>query len=77
MVLVSPKQESTHLSFKLTFQVTNNIKKYEALILGLNATKDMGIRDIRVFGDADLIIRQVNKKLQTRHPRLKAYKDEV
>ena len=56
MVLVSPKQESTHLSFKLTFQVTNNIVEYEALILGLNAAKDKGIRDIKVFGDADLII---------------------
>ena len=32
VVLISPKQESTHLSFKLTFQVTNNIVEYEALI---------------------------------------------
>jgi len=77
VVLVSPKQETTHLSFKLTFQVTNNIAEYEALILGLNTTKDMGIRDIKVFGDVDLIIQQVNKMFQTRHPRLKAYRDEV
>ena len=77
VVLVSAKQQSTHLSFKLTFQVTNNISEYEALILGLNATKDMGIRDIKVFGDADLIIQPVNKTFQARHPRLKAYRDEV
>eukprot|EP00253_Pinus_taeda_P008768 PITA_08768 len=62
VVLVSPKQESTHLSFKLTFQVTNNIAEYEVLLLGLNATKDMGIRDIKVFGDANLIIQQVAQK---------------
>jgi len=77
VVLVSPKQESTHMSFKLTFQVTNNIAEYEAVILGLNVAKDIGIRDIKVFGYADLIIQQVNKTFQERHPRLKAYKDEV
>ena len=77
VVLLSPKQESTHISFKLTFQVTNNITKYEVLILGLNVANDMGIRDTEVFGEVDLIIQQVNKTFQARHPRLKAYRDEV
>lgn len=77
VVLISPKQESTHLSFKLDFQFTNNIAEYEALLLGLTATKDKGIRNIKVFGDADLIIQQVNKTFQAKHPRLKAHRDEV
>jgi len=77
VLLISPEQESTHLSFKLAFQVTNNIAEYEVLILGLNAVKDRGIRNIKVFGDADLIIQQVNKTFQAKHPRLKAYRDEV
>ena len=77
VVLVSPEQESTHMSFKLSFQVTNNIAEYEALLLGLNAVKDRGIRNIKVFGDVDLIIQQVNKTFQAKHPRLKAYRDEV
>jgi len=71
------KQESTHLSFKLAFHVTNDITEYEALILGLNAAKDKGIRNIKVFGDVNLIIQQVNKTFQARHPRLKAYRDKV
>lgn len=61
VVLISPKQERTHLSFKLTFQVTNNIAEYEALILGLSTAKDRWIINIKVFGDVDLIIQQVNK----------------
>jgi len=56
VVLVSPTQECIHLSFKLTFQVTNNIAEYEALILGLNVAKEMGIKGIKVFGDVELII---------------------
>jgi len=77
VVLISPKQESTQLSFKLAFQVTNNLAEYEALILGLNAAKDRGIQNLKVFGDANLIIQQVNKTFQAKHPRLKAYRDEV
>ena len=38
--------------------------------------KEMGIKGLKVFGDADLIIQQVNKTFQDKHPRLKAYKDE-
>jgi len=45
--------------------------------LGLNAAKDRGIRNIKVFGHANLIIQQVNKIFQAKHLRLKAYRDEV
>jgi len=40
VVLVSLEKESIQLSFKLVFQVKNNIAEYEALLLGLNAAKD-------------------------------------
>lgn len=56
VVLVSPTHEYIHLSFKLTFQATNNITEYEALILGLSKAKKMGIKCMRVFGDTYLII---------------------
>ena len=45
--------------------------------MGLNAAKDRGIRNIKVFGDADLIVHQVNQTFQAKRPRLKAYRDEV
>jgi hypothetical protein len=37
----------------------------------------MKIRRLQVFGDADLIIQQVNKSFQAKHVRLKSYRDEV
>jgi ribonuclease HI len=55
VVLVSLVQEIISLSFKLEFETTNNVAEYEALILGLRDTKDMGIEEISVFGDAELI----------------------
>jgi ribonuclease HI len=68
---------TTHLSFKLDFKATNNIAEYEALLLGLNAAKEMKIKRLQAYGDADLIIQQVNKSFQAKHVRLKAYRDEV
>jgi ribonuclease HI len=77
VVLISPSKKTSHLSFKLDFKVTNNIAEYEALLLGLNAAKERKIKKLQVFGDANLIILQLNKSFQAKHVRLKAYRDEV
>jgi ribonuclease HI len=77
VVFKSPSQETISLSYKLEFEVTNNVAKYEALVLGLRAAKEMGIREMVVFGDAELIIQQVKNVYLTKHPRLKNYKNEV
>jgi ribonuclease HI len=59
VVFISPSQETISLSYKLEFEVTNNVAEYEALVLGLRAAKEMGIREMVVFGDAELIVQQV------------------
>ena len=51
--------------------------EYEALVLGLRAAKEMGIEEVAVFGDADLIIQQVINTYRAKHPRLRSYKNEV
>jgi ribonuclease HI len=33
--------------------------EYEAIFLGLRATKDMKIEELAVFGDAELIVHEV------------------
>ena len=66
VVLISPSKENIHLSYKLDFKTTNNIAKYESFLLGFKATKEMGIMFMRIFGDVDLIIQQVNNTFQTK-----------
>ena len=56
IVLIYPSKETIHLSNKLYFKTTNNIAEYEALLLGVKDSKEMGIMCIKIFGDADLII---------------------
>jgi ribonuclease HI len=77
VVLVSPYQETMSLSFKLEFEATNNVEEYKALVLGLRAAKDMGIEEIAVFGDAELISQQVRNAYQAKHHRFRSYRNEV
>ena len=66
--IISPIRDFKDLSYKLTFECTNNVAEYEALLLGLHALKDFGAQKIRVLGDSELVINQVNESYQTRHP---------
>ena len=45
-------------------------------MLGVKTTKEMGIMCMKIFGDADLIIQQVNNNFQAKNVILKAYRDE-
>jgi ribonuclease HI len=59
IVFISPTKEVIPMSYKLEFDTNNNISEYEALLLGLKATKDMGIDKISIFGDSELIIHEI------------------
>jgi hypothetical protein len=53
---VSPAQETISLSYKLEPEATNNVAEYEALVLGLKAAKEMGIHEVAVFEDEELVV---------------------
>ena len=36
----------------------------------------MGAKRIEVFGDSELLVNQVNDSYQTKHPRMRAYRNE-
>jgi ribonuclease HI len=53
------------------------VAEYEALVLGLRAAKYMKIEELVVFGDVELIVHQVINRYQAKHPKLRAYRNEV
>jgi ribonuclease HI len=53
------------------------VPEYEALVLGMRATKEMGIKEIAIFGYAELIIQQVRSAYRDNNPRLRNYRNEV
>jgi ribonuclease HI len=71
--IIPPKSGSNICSYKFSFDCTNNMAEYEALILGLNTLKDLGEKRIVVHGDFELVINQVKGIYQSKHPRMRAY----
>ena len=58
--IICPYREFTVYSFKLTFECTNNLVEYEAMILGLKALNELKTSKIDVSGESKLVINQVN-----------------
>jgi len=52
IMLMSPHNNIIPMSYKLSFECTNNMAEYEALILGLKAAIEIGITQLHIFGDS-------------------------
>ena len=61
-------------AYRLNFRCTNNMAKYEALLLGLKAIKSLGADRISVVGYFDLIIQQMKGNFITNDIRLRSYR---
>ena len=64
-------------SYKLAFDCSNNEAEYEALIAGLKILRKLNAKRISVYGDSDLVIKQVKGEYQAKHPRMWAYRNAV
>jgi hypothetical protein len=58
-VVVSPSAVYIELSIRLEFACTNNQVDYESLLHGLEFFRDLGARDVDVFGASNLIVQQI------------------
>ncbi|MDF1535899.1 MAG: ribonuclease HI family protein [bacterium] len=47
-------------------ETTNNVAEYKALLLGLKAAADMGVRELEVRSDSELMVRQLNGQYKVR-----------
>lgn len=67
------KGETIPLSYKFEFDTTNNVTEYEALILFLQATKNLKIDNLLVFGYFESVMKKIKGQFQTKHPILRPY----
>jgi len=52
IVLISPQNNIIPMSYKLSFECTNNMAEYEALILGLKEAIEIVVTQLHIFGDS-------------------------
>ena len=75
VILITPEGEMIPMAKKLKYEVTNNQAEYEAYIFGLEALRSMGAKEVTVYGDSMLVIKQASKKWEVREDRLQLYVD--
>jgi ribonuclease HI len=49
---------------------TNNVAEYQALLHGLRFALDRGAREVRVFSDSELLVRQLAGRYRVKSPGL-------
>jgi hypothetical protein len=59
--------------FRLQFETnsTNNVCEYEALVISLETTRKLKIKHLVVYGDVELIVKQIKQIYQAKHPRIR------
>lgn len=76
-ILFSPKGEKTMLTCRLDFDCTNNTVEYEALVQGLYKEIGLNIKYLQVFGDSEIVIKQVKDNIHCLSGHLKHYQTLV
>lgn len=72
MVIYDDNQQEVWCGWKfLEYRATNNDAEYTALIVGLKCALSLGITNLRVEGDSELIVRQLEGRYQVKEGRLR------
>lgn len=62
---------------KFLGESTNNVAEYMGLILGLRRAKAMGIKEIDILADSELVVKQLNGEYQVKAEHLRPLYDEA
>lgn len=76
-VLVEPSGQVVDRLGKFLGVQTNNFAEYMGLLIGLRRARDLGVREVEVFADSELMIRQLGGRYQVKSASLKPLYNEA
>ena len=76
-VLVEPSGQIVDRLGKFLGVRTNNYAEYMGLLLGLKRATELGVREIEVFTDSELLIRQLGGRYQVKSASLRPLYEEA
>ncbi|MFZ5468192.1 MAG: ribonuclease HI family protein [Myxococcota bacterium] len=76
-VLVEPSGQVVDRLGKYLGVQTNNYAEYMGLLLGLKRARELGVREVEVFADSELMIRQLGGRYQVKSPTLRPLYEEA
>lgn len=70
ILFITPDGNTIPRSYRLIFPCKNNIIEYEALVIGITMVMEWRITELKVYGDSQLVINQINNDYQTKDDKL-------
>ena len=77
VAFISPQNHVLSREFSLTTPCSNNIVKYNALLISLQLAHEMGVSYLEAYGDSKLIINQVKGEYEVQYEDLVPYHHAV
>jgi ribonuclease HI len=76
ILLISSRGEMFEFAIPIQPTVTNNQAEYEALLRGLQYLKEAKAISVEIFGDSELVIKQLNGQYECRNDIMRNYYEE-
>ncbi|KAM0991841.1 hypothetical protein ACFX2J_010099 [Malus domestica] len=73
LVLTTPDKVAMEYAFRFKFKASNNEAEYEALLAGLRLAKHLGVKQIDIFSDSQLVVNQVTNNFDAKDSSMAAY----
>ena len=70
MVLFDPQGRLQARKGRYLGETTNNVAEYQALLLGLEEAQRLGVKQLRVLADSELMVKQLTGRYRVKSPHL-------
>ncbi|KAM2405028.1 hypothetical protein ACFXTH_032291 [Malus domestica] len=70
---MTPDKVAMEYALRFKFKPSNNEAEYEALIAGLHLAKHLGVKQIDIFSDSQLVVNQVTNNFDAKDSSMVAY----
>jgi len=66
LVLVFPQNYAIPRELSLTKSCSNNVAEYNALLIGMQIVDEIGVKNLKAYGDSKLIVNQIRGEYEVR-----------
>ncbi|XP_059455029.1 uncharacterized protein LOC132185246 [Corylus avellana] len=73
VVLEGPNGEKCEATVQLKFNTTNKEAEYKAMILGMNIAREMGVKNLKVRSDSQVVVGHIQGEYEARGSKMKKY----
>ncbi|XP_075475589.1 uncharacterized protein LOC142506679 [Primulina tabacum] len=73
VVLIAPSGEKIKLARRIDSRVTNNEAEYEAVLAGLQASREVGASRVIIYSDSQLVAQQIRGTYEAKNKKMLKY----